>query len=67
MSAELWADKGPISQGKILTAVMQNREDEARKMLDGWTADDLYYLRRSCDRLSLLCAKAEASKRPVRP
>jgi len=50
----LWDDIGPISQGKILTAMMQDRESEAREMMCGWTGKDLDHLARAADRLAQL-------------
>lgn len=42
-----WNDNGPVSQGKIITALLQGKDDEANKMLKGWTEQDLYKLSRA--------------------
>jgi hypothetical protein len=48
----LWDDNGPISQGKILTAIMQDRRDDARQMMRGWTTRDLRTLAARADELA---------------
>src|SRR5256885_12078411 len=32
-SSAMWEDEGPVSQGKVLTAIIQDREDDAAAML----------------------------------
>jgi hypothetical protein len=58
----LWDDQGPISQGKILTAILQDREGDARFWLRRWSLDDLNTLERAADRLSLLCREVRARR-----
>ena len=53
-----WDDVGPISQGKILTAILQDHEDEAARMLSGWSVIDLDALEYAAGKLSLLCRQA---------
>lgn len=60
---QLWADIGPKSQGKIITAILQDREGEARRMLHGWSDGDLEDLEKACDKLSLLCRRFRAMRR----
>jgi hypothetical protein len=50
----LWADIGPISQGKILTAILQGRRADAELMLRGWSTNDLITLAKAADTLKLL-------------
>jgi hypothetical protein len=54
VSGVMWADDGPISQGKILTAVMQDRESDALDMMRRWTMRDLSYLADKAEILSRL-------------
>ncbi len=50
----MWNDTGPISQGKILTDILQNRKGDAKTKLHGWTVADLRTLRSAIEELHLL-------------
>ena len=58
----LWDDKGPLSQGKILTDLLQGKGDDAKLKLMGWTRADLVTLARAADRLAYL-ARQEADRK----
>ena len=59
-----WDDDGPVSQGKVLTAVLQGREDDAAAMLAGWSLADLQALATAAGRLGVLAATASHPRRP---
>lgn len=58
----LWDDDGPISQGKILTAILQDRGGEARDMLRGWSRADLLQLAAAAQRLERMAKVASVWK-----
>lgn len=58
-----WDDKGPISQGKILTVILKGDPDTARDMLSTWTLRDLETLYEACEDLQALISRVTAVKR----
>ena len=61
----LWDDVGPASQGKIVTAILQDRDQEARQMLRRWTSADRRTLQRALrhlDRMIEVIEHREAMK-----
>ena len=58
----LWDDTGRISQGKILTAILQGRLADAREMLHGWSDGDLVTLDSAAQKLSF-CVRKELARR----
>ena len=48
----LWLDKGLVSQGKILTAILQRRLDDALEMMRNWSTADLLSLEEAATRLA---------------
>ena len=58
----LWADRGPISQGKILTDLLQGHTEDAKFKLVGWTRADLVILARAAERLAYLSRQEAARK-----
>jgi hypothetical protein len=58
----LWDDQGPIYQGKILTAIMQDRPEEAMKMMRGWTTRDLRILAARAEELARMARDAGAGR-----
>lgn len=58
----LWKDDGPYSQGKVITAILQNREDDAREILRSWAFRDLVSLVKAAEKLATM-ATQEAIKR----
>jgi hypothetical protein len=59
---ELWADEGPVSQGKILTAIMQDKRAEAEDMLRSWTVNDLIKLASAATMLEMLALQAQQAQ-----
>jgi hypothetical protein len=56
----VWENKGPISHGEMLTAILQDRPDTAKHMMRGWATADLMYLARAARKLELLaCAELD--------
>lgn len=62
----LWDDRGPRSQGKILTAILQNNPGEARDLMHGWTAADLRTLAAACERVARMAKVAATWKEKPR-
>jgi hypothetical protein len=58
----LWDDDGPKSQGKIITAVLQDRGGDARDMLKGWSHADLLTLAAAAERLARMAKVAATWK-----
>ena len=58
-----WIDEGPVSQGKILTAILQDDTDKARALLRGWSLDDLNKLGRAARQLDLLIGQEGVVRR----
>ncbi len=50
----LWDDTGWASQGPILTAILQERREDAERMLHMWTVGDLEKLALAADELKVL-------------
>lgn len=58
----LWDDDGPVSQGKILTAVLQDKPSTARDMLKSWSHADLLTLAAASERLARMAKVAATWK-----
>lgn len=62
----MWEDIGPASQGKIITAVLQDDPAHARDLLQRWSLADLRTLGQALRQLGLL-VHMEESRRVVTP
>jgi hypothetical protein len=49
MTVASWVDDGPHSHGKVLTAFLQGRPDDAVEHLRHWSAADLYVLSQAAE------------------
>lgn len=47
----LWEDQGPVSQGKILTALLQDDLPRARRLIHAWSAGDVRTLELAAENL----------------
>jgi hypothetical protein len=54
-----WTDEGPFSPQKILTAIMQNRREDAEEILRHWTVSDLIILAKAAYLLNMLAVQAQ--------
>jgi hypothetical protein len=59
----LWADEGPASQGKILTAILQDDAGKAETLMRGWSPADLDDLAGAAEVLIILARKIKAVRR----
>jgi len=57
MTDGLWQDKGRASQGKIITAILQDRNDDAVRLLSAWSDKDLIILDQAASKLRQLIAR----------
>jgi hypothetical protein len=58
-----WINQGPIGQGEIITAILQDCPDTALEMLHGWSYDDLLALEKAAFKLELLITKERTRRR----
>ena len=58
----LWADEGPKSQGKIMTAILRDQDHDARSMLRGWSPADLDDMEKAANTLVRLCRQVRAMR-----
>jgi hypothetical protein len=58
-----WEDFGPTSQGKIITAILQHRPDDATAILRHWTVGDLVTLATAAETLKTICLAEQIRQR----
>lgn len=63
MSGPTWEDNGPISQGKIITAIIQQRNRDALVMLRGWLPADRRILQEAARQLDRMIRRLECPER----
>lgn len=58
-----WLDQGPVSQGKILTAILQRRHEDALAMVRNWSDADLRSLEEAATRLARMAGRELRERR----